>query len=492
MPIPRELDYSLDAPRVPSGTFALEQQIAPIGGGNSFSILNSGVVSVFDVPNMGSMDKYSLYVKYKATPQHNGAAVGAALGAAGVAAQVRGCPAYTMMKQLDITVGSSALESLAEYGRYQNFRVNTTMNVAQKLGNPGLGYATSLGVTTPSSLDGRFSPVGDVMSLSAPLDCCLTNTEGPSLIPLWALSGTKVAITWESLINIFNPAAVEILSTTAAVQGNGVVPTPATAVPTDLIISDVFLCFTLLQFPQEIDNTIRQMYAKDKLVLKSQSYSIQTNGVTANTSGSIDMSFAHRQTSIRAVFLMMQATGSTNGQLDSFDITTGGTAAVQPVQNAANAVVTAAANAIILGGGEYSIMIAGKSYPQRPHATSVAGKLAMFMELRKCLGSLYDRSNNISITAQEWSKNLTPIAAQDVRYHASTAIDPAKFYPAFRTQLLQSNSVFLSGVSAQDSAIQAKIVIGTPTATACSVSCVSCFDLMIEIDVNSKTARSVV
>jgi hypothetical protein len=101
------------------------------------------------------------------------------------------------------------------------------------------------------------------------------------------------------------------------------------------------------------------------------------------------------------------------------------------------------------------------------------------LELKKAVGSLYNKHNSMSINQQEYLSLGT----------ASTVVNPAKVYYAVNTEQIQSNSVLLSGVSTQNSPVTVRLNIAIPTAFPVSATLISAFDVLIEIDPSEKSAR---
>ena len=195
------------------------------------------------------------------------------------------------------------------------------------------------------------------------------------------------------------------------------------------------------------------------MTLRTQSYLIGSQIIPKASIGQIDLQFSHRLSSIRSVFLAISNSAAVNGIFEAFDITQ--------------------------GNGEYSITIAGKMYPNRPHNTTIAHKNAILLELRKAVASLYNKDCNMSINAVEFNRLLsTPLAS------ASSIADPGKLFVPFRCHVLPASSVFLSGQSSQDSVIGLKINCGTATAENATVNLISVYDMIINIDVNMKTCTT--
>ena len=68
-------------------------------------------------------------------------------------------------------------------------------------------------------------------------------------------------------------------------------------------------------------------------------------------------------------------------------------------------------------------------------------------------------------------------------------MSPAKNYSAVYTEVIQSNSVLLSGASTQNSPTSARLNIMTPTAATVNAALFTAYDVLIEIEPATKSAR---
>ena len=125
------------------------------------------------------------------------------------------------------------------------------------------------------------------------------------------------------------------------------------------------------------------------------------------------------------------------------------------------------------GVGDYSFLIGGIQYPQKPLSTST-NRSAILQELRSAIGSIYDKNNSFSINSAEYSFDGTD---------ANTSMSvPAKFYVGTSCEKLNSNSL-LTGVSTQNSAISYRITAGGGIgANPSNVCLIINFDALIEVD----------
>jgi hypothetical protein len=430
--LPKELQYNVTLPSLPAGVQNLEQSLAPVNG-SSFSTATAGTVVQWDLPSRGYLVPDSVYIKYKF-----------AVTSAGES-RMRGTPVYTPIQKCETIFGSQTVESINNYNVVQNLLTNCKLNIAQKYGlQSAYGWKAATGDVVPSmeSFDGRVCAQNDVGSFSAPLSNLLSNSE--KLVPLGLMPTVRVQLTLDSIANSFCPAS-------AAIGADAVAGTQAMAacvLPTEFLISDFLLCFTIIDFGTEVDNVVRGM--GEKLLIKSQSFTNSTSTLAAATNGSVELVFSQRLASVKSLFLHNSST-NVNGIFDSYDITT---------------------------AGDYQFSIAGKYYPPRPINAS-NGKTGILMELRKALGALNDKHNNFSINTIEFNRVLGT---------ASTLSAPAKCYIGCNTELLPSNGVLLSGTSTQSSPITVRINITTATSAITSCSLICCYDAIIEVDPFSKSA----
>ena len=409
----------------------MEQSLSPVNG-SSFSCANSGTVVQWDLPARGYAVPDSFYVKYKYAITST------------AKSKMRGTPVYTAIQKCETIFGSQTVESINNYNVVQNMLTNCSLNVAQKYGQQAnLGFRLDYdGTPTMEGLDGRNCNTIESGSFSAPLSNLLSNAE--KLVPLGMMPTVRVQLTLDSVANIFAP----IQAPTNADVAAGISVTDATVVPTDFVISEFLLCYTMIDFGPDVDNVVSTM--GDKLLIKSQSFTNSTSTINAGTVGSIELVYSQRLASVKSLFLHNSST-SINGIFDAYEITT---------------------------GGDYQFSIAGKYYPPRP-INATAGKTGIMMELKKACGSLADKNNNFSINTNEFNRILG---------NASSVVIPAKCYIGCNTELLPSNGVLLSGTSTQSSPITARINITTATAAVVSASLICCYDAIIEVSPLDKSA----
>jgi hypothetical protein len=232
----------------------------------------------------------------------------------------------------------------------------------------------------------------------------------------------------------------------------GIPASSVTVVPTDFILSDFTLNYNVLDFGPEIDNAVRSM--GEKITIKSQSYSNTSNTLPLGSNGEQEIIYSTKLASIKSLFLHASVSGTANGIFDAYEITS---------------------------GGDIQFNIGGKLFPQsRPLSSALANKSMLLLELRKACGSLYNKSNSMSINTQE----LLTIGT------ASTIFNPAKSYYGDNTEVIQgSNSVLLSGTSTNNSPITCRMNILTATTATVNASLIAVFDCLIEIEPATKGVR---
>jgi hypothetical protein len=202
-------------------------------------------------------------------------------------------------------------------------------------------------VPTLETLDGRICALNEVGTFSCPLVGLLSSSA--KLIPAFAMPQISVQLTMDSIANMFT----------------------TTIVPTAFIISNIEIAYNLLDFGREMEQMVLSM---PRLFLKCNSYSNSSASVAINTNGSISLVYNQRLSSIKAAFILPTGQASTNKWGDSYDITS--------------------------SNGEYSLVVGGVSYPQRSLST-LNNKTYILQELRKAVGEIYDKANNMAINGIE-------------------------------------------------------------------------------------------
>jgi hypothetical protein len=376
----------------------------------------------FDLPQRGFLDPNTLAIRYKIT------------STTAVSAEMKGIPVYTPFINLQTIFGSSVVENIQNYGQVQNMLVNLTHNAAQKA---GLAYAYGLGdyvVTTAVTLlgqniNGRILTASEVFTVSGPLKCILSESE--LLVPMCLMSGVRIQLTMDTIANMFS----------------------TTVVPTDFVISNCELVYDLVDFGAGVENMVRSM--GEKIYIKSASYAVSNNTLATATTGTVDLLYNTRLSSVKSLFASFGGTSSAsyNKLYDSYDITS--------------------------GNGDYSFSIGGLQYPARPLST-VNNKAGVLMELKQAIGGIHSAAtNNFSISAGEF--NVVGNATTSVRI-------PAKFYFGVNTEKLSTNGALLTGLSTQSAPIGLRINTATATAQQHNIAVIAMYDALIEVSTFDKNA----
>jgi hypothetical protein len=284
-------------------------------------------------------------------------------------------------------------------------------------------------------IDGRVCATDlDTFYLSAPLYCLMGNSE--KLIPLFLLQNMRMEFTFESLANISSNLTSDDKATSYEITNFEVV-------------------YNVIDFGAEIQRQI--MSENPKILIKTSSYNTSVAPIGQNTSGNINLIYNLRYASIKSAFLNFggtstsNSTGSANKNMDSFDITA--------------------------GNGDYSLQIAGMSYPQKSLST-LMNKAGIMNELRRAMGSIFNNNNSMSINSLEFSKD----DGDKTEYNI-----PAKFWVGFNLQKLTIESkAFFSGVSTQNSPITAIINTNNATSQSINAMLIAVYDAIIEIDTQTK------
>ena len=220
-------------------------------------------------------------------------------------------------------------------------------------------------------------------------------------------------------------------------------------------ISNFEVVYNVIDFGAEIQRQI--MTENPKILIKTSSYNTSVAPIGQNVSGNINLIYNLRYASIKSAFLNFggtstnDTTGSANKNMDSFDVTA--------------------------GDGDYSLQIAGMSYPQKSLST-LNNKAGIFNELRRAMGSLFNNNNSMAINSLEFSKNDGDGTEIDI---------PAKFWVGFNLQKLTIESkAFFSGVSTQNSPITAIINSNNTTTQSFNAMLIAVYDAIIEIDTQTK------
>jgi hypothetical protein len=365
---------------------------------------------IFQFPNRGYLDPQSVYLRYKAV-----------IGNATTASNLLGCPFSAPFQRLETQFGSVTVDSINDWNQVNHILTNITMDVAQKYGmQSSYGYTTSP-TPTIEELDSRAIPVaGETAYFAGPLPCMLTNIQD-KLLPLWAMPTISMVLTTDALANIINPVGTV----------------------TGITLSNVELCFSFIEFGPEVDAMVRGM--GQRIYVKSQSFSNASVNVASGQNGSTSLIFNQRYASCKAAIVTFNG-AINNKKFEAVDITN--------------------------SSGEYSLNISGIQYPQKPYS-ALNNKAGILQELRKCVGSIYDKTNNMAINNLEFS------AVDNVANALYTL--PGKFYLGFNLEKLHSGAL-LTGISTNNSNITVNITQSTASTVTRTCNLLLVYDSLIEID----------
>jgi hypothetical protein len=316
---------------------------------------------------------------------------------------------------------------------------NLQNDVAMKYGNQNsLGYGiggSTLANNVPSleQLDGRTCKNNEVITMAAPLPCILSLAE--KLVPAGLMPNIRVQLTTASISEAFL----------------------ATTPPTNYALSNVELCYTMIDFNGDTNEMVKNM--GDQFYIKSTSFKNMGASLASGVSGSSDLIYNMRLASIKSLFALFcgqTATKCLNGLFDSIDPTS--------------------------SSGELVFNIAGTNYPTRPVST-VNNKAAVLMELKKAVGALHSENYNTSINQVEFGYQDDSVSAA-----ATSVYAPGKFIFAANTERLSSSNTLLSGISTNSSPISLRVSNNTATAQSYNVYLVAMYDCLIQVNPHERNA----
>ena len=431
MALPNLVNYQEPLLMLPEETNNQLVACVPTGSGSFGPSSNIQI----DLGSRGFLDPASLSIRYKMT--YTTAANAGGLG-------VCATPVYTPIARLETLVNSISVEQINNYNVVANLLTNLRLGVSEKYGcQTSLGYeiSTSAGVSAVPSieqLDGYFTTTATTATTitrfySAPLHGLLAGCE--KLIPLFLLNNIRLQFSLDTVSNIQSALAAQ---------------SPAI---TDFSISNFEVVYNCIDMGPAVEREVIAM--NPKIRIKSNSFFTGVQSVASGFSGTLNLVYNARFASVKTAFLVMggaDATRSANRMFDSYDITS--------------------------GTGDYQLSIGQNLYPQKALST-VNNRSGILNELRRAMGSIYDRNTSMSINTIEFGcpSNVT-----------TAIISPAKFYVGVNTQKLTVPvKAFFTGVSTVNSPITAIINIGaTATAQIHNVMLVLNYDSIMEIDTSTK------
>jgi hypothetical protein len=440
--LPKSVDYTQQLAIMPDSTTNYIVTNTPTNG----SSFTQGGTIIVDLNNVqGFLDPASLSFRYKYT------AVTASKAAASATtieqnAGIVGCPAFTPFLRLDVLANSAVIESINNYNSLATMISNTQYDISQKFGlQAGFGYAgvagdtimdnqeDTDGITFISTDGGSFSIQTVNNFISAPLlGCSLSNCE--KLIPLNGPS-FRLQFTLDTLSNIGSNLAND-------------------AALTAYTITNFEVVYNQIQFPS---NVHQQIMSVPKIRIKTKSYGVGTQPISADSTGTVNLYYNLRYASVRSLVL---ACGGSSTTLSANKLME----AVDPTGTA---------------GGTIQFSVGGVVIPQNPFNT-ITNRSGVLTELRRAvMGNIYDRGNSLSIGASEFNKTSAT---------ATSIYIPGKFYCGVSTMKLSDSIDYMfSGISSANSQINVILNIGTaPTGNALTALLFCQYDAIYEIDTLTK------
>jgi len=387
-----------------------------------------------DLGNSGFLDPASLCFRYKISYT-------TVVNAGGLA--VPATPAYVPLQRLETLVNSTSVEQINNYNVVANMLTNLRLSVADKYGQ-GSGIGIEV-VTLPSTavvpsleqLDGFTSTnttaVGTVERYySAPLHGLLSSSE--KLIPLFLLNNIRLIFSLDTVANIQSALAAQ----------SGAI--------TNFSISNFEVVYNCVDFGREVESEI--IMTNPKLRIKSQSFFTGMQQLASATSGTVNLVYNARFASVKSAFLVCGGGNiaiSANRLYDAYDITS---------QN-----------------GDYQLSIGSSLYPQKALST-VNNRSGLLTELRRAMGSIYDKNVSMSINNVEFDA---------ISSEVTSIVQPAKHFVGFNLQTLTvAQKAFFTGISTQNAPITAIININTATSQIHNIMLVLNYDSIMEIDSSTK------
>jgi hypothetical protein len=123
--------------------------------------------------------------------------------------------------------------------------------------------------------------------------------------------------------------------------------------------------------------------------------------------------------------------------------------------------------------GSIQFSVGGVVMPQNPLST-LNNKSGVLNELRRAMGSIYDKNNSMSIGGTEFVQTQAS---------TTTIVVPGKFYVGINTQkLTESQDYMFTGISSANSQINVIINTSTAVANALNAYLIANYDAIFEID----------
>jgi hypothetical protein len=415
--LPKVVDFSEPMYSLPANTQSFQVVCNPISG----STIGPSQQIDIDLGSRGFLDPKPLFIRYQITTAN--AAV----------CYIVGTPVFSPFLRVTTMMNSQTVETINNYNVVANMLTNLNKDVSQKLGEQyAYGYYDISTPVNNEQTDGGTFSINGSKQLAAPLYCALAQSE--KLIPLFLLNGIRLTFTLDSISNVFS--IIDNAST-------------ACNLPTNYTISNFEVCYTCVDFGDDVKNMVQSM---DRVRIKSQTFASSTQSLATGVYGVQNLIYNHKYSSVKSLFLNMGGTTrtiSSNGNMDSYNIS---------------------------GTGDYQFQIAGINYPQRVlSAGNNAGGIIQM--LRQAIGSVFDKNTAMSINAFEFntSSGIT-----------TEPITPAKFWVGVSTEKLKVPGSFFTGISTEASPISVIINISNATLQPHNVMLIVNADLIFEIDPQTK------
>eukprot|EP01039_Chlorochromonas_danica_P012108 gene12108-13759_t len=326
--IPEELTFPMPPTLVASRTY--EYRTNP-SNANSFS--TEGAVIQLTLPNLprSFYQNNTIYVRGRCALTITPTAEANASLSPPISFTSAG--AYSLFsRQVVRTANGQTLETVQNPGIVSNIQMSYGLTPAERVGmssitkiaptvNTNMGVCTSLGwqlgIQAPRGHNAEFE-------FCIPLNSVLTN--GEKFIPCF----------YDEIV--IELTIAQLLSATAGAQNPTFIIHRDTASITAFTMSDLELCAQVIELgPTEFGQLMSQY--PQGITLKSQSYVYGSSTLAANTTGTQDIVYSHKQQSIKQFIMAVSPTNAAEGPLYS---------GVNP------------------NLGSLSLILNGQTYPQRP------------------------------------------------------------------------------------------------------------------------------
>ena len=435
--LPKSVDYSTPLATMPDGTVNYLVSNTPINN-NSFQPGSTIIVDLNNVPAFLDPASLSFRYKYTVTTPTLAAATGSSTGNIGIV----GCPAYTPFLRVDILANSAVVESINNYNTLATMLTNVGLGVSDKLGQQfSLGYAGTSGDATMSNqtnTDGIVILAGAVNTataasatysnyISAPLiGCSLAHAE--KLLPLDYVNW-RIQLTLDSLANIGSSLTTDLAFTSYKIDNFEIV-------------------YNQVQFPMSVHQQIKM--TNPKIRIKTKSFGVGSQAIPSSSNGTINLYYNLRFASIRSLFLYCSSTSNTYSASKSME-------SIDPTN----------------ANGSIQFSCAGVVLPQNPLST-LNNRAGIMNELRRAMGSIYEKNNSMAIGASEFLRVETSVTSITI---------PGKFYVGVNCQkLTESQDYMFTGISSANSQINVILNTSTQTTSAMNAYLIANYDAIFEID----------